>query len=96
MSLPETDARDVDLADLKVCVARGCRQCSHDILITGPGKEPHRASLTCVRCGRHCGWLSAESAAFISEIIEHFGRPTEPIEVRKGGGNRLSNIPGVA
>src|SRR5262245_7367425 len=70
------------LTGLKVQLPRSC-QCGHDLLLTGEGKGPHKASLNCARCKRHCGWLSAESADFIAEIIARFGRPTAPIEVRR-------------
>jgi hypothetical protein len=52
------------------------------LILVGPGSGPHRSSLHCARCGRHCGWLSCESAKFLSDIITHFGRPTEPVRVR--------------
>jgi hypothetical protein len=71
------------LGGLTVNLGRTCA-CGSGTLITGPGRGPHRACLTCSRCSRHCGWLSAESAAFITEIIESIGRPTEPIMVRRG------------
>jgi hypothetical protein len=56
--------------------------CGHDMLHIGPGRGPHRASLYCALCGRHCGWLSHETAKFLSAVIERFGRPTAPVCVR--------------
>jgi hypothetical protein len=69
------------LIGIEVNLPHRC-QCGHDFLYTGPGCGPHCASLHCARCQRHCGWLSNESAKFICSVIEHFGRPTEPVRVR--------------
>jgi len=48
----------------------------------GPGCGAQRASLHCVRCGHQRGWLSNEIAKFLSDVIEHFGRPIAPVRVR--------------
>ena len=62
LSFLETNARSHanPLAGLKVRLERGC-QCGHGVLITGEGRGPHRASLICEECARHCGWLSTEA-----------------------------------
>jgi hypothetical protein len=60
-------------------------QCGHDLFRVGPGRGAHRASLHCTRCRRHCGWLSYETAKFLSDVVEHFGRPTTPVCVRMRG-----------
>jgi hypothetical protein len=52
------------------------------VLHVGPGGGPHRASLHCVVCCRNCGWLSHETAKFLSAVIARFGRPTAPVCVR--------------
>ena len=36
----------------------------------------------CSDCDRFRGWMSGETFAFITTIIDQFGRPTEPIVVR--------------
>jgi hypothetical protein len=69
------------LIGMEVNLPRHC-QCGHDTLHIGPGRGPHRGSLHCARCQRHCGWLSHESAKFLYEVINHFGRPTKPVCVR--------------
>jgi hypothetical protein len=69
------------LTGVEVHLPRHCK-CGHDILHIGPGRDAHRASLHCTRCARHCGWLSHQAAKFLSDVIEHFGRPIEPICVR--------------
>ena len=73
------------LIGIEINLPRHC-PCGHDTLLIGPGRGPHRASLNCTRCRRQCGWLSNESAKFISSVIEHFGRPTTPVCVRVSRG----------
>jgi hypothetical protein len=36
--------------------------CGGESYLTGPGKPPHLARLTCVSCGVFGGWLSKEKA----------------------------------
>jgi hypothetical protein len=69
------------IVGIEINLPRHC-QCGHDILHVGPGRGAHRASLQCARCGRYCGWLSHIVAKFLSELIEHFGRPISPVQVR--------------
>ena len=69
------------LVGLVVQLQRQCR-CGSDLFHVGPGSGPHRASLHCARCGHHNGWLSQEVAKFLTDTIEHFGRPTAPVCVR--------------
>jgi hypothetical protein len=52
-----------------------CRRCGDSIAITGPGKEPHAASLTCKGCGKRRGWLGKAAAKYIKEIR---GTPNVP------------------
>ena len=49
--------------------------------IIGPGRGPHRASLSCRFCNVHRGWLNKQTAAFLLETIKQFGRPTVPITI---------------
>jgi hypothetical protein len=69
------------LIGIEVHLPRHCR-CGHDLLRIGPGRGAHRASLRCARCGRHCGWLSSESANFLTAVVARFGRPSAPVCVR--------------
>jgi len=69
------------LIGIEINLPRHC-QCGHDMLRVGPGRGPHRASLKCARCGRHCGWLSLKIANFLSAVIARFGRPIAPVHVR--------------
>jgi hypothetical protein len=69
------------LVGIEINLPRHC-PCGHDMLHVGPGRGPHRASLQCARCGRHCGWLSHKTATFLSAVIGRFGRPIAPVHVR--------------
>jgi hypothetical protein len=75
------------LVGIEVQLPHHC-ECGHDLLHIGPGRGAHRASLRCARCGRHCGWLSSESANFLTAVVAHFGRPTAPVRVRVPSGAR--------
>ena len=63
---------------IEIKMSRRCR-CQHDLFVVGSGRGAHRASLHCTRCARHCGRLSHQVAKFLLDVIEHFGRPTEPV-----------------
>jgi hypothetical protein len=81
---PQPDIFDADadsLIGIAIKAPRRC-QCGHDLFHVGPGRGTHRASVHCARCSRHSGWLSYETAKFLSDVIEHFGRPTMPVVVR--------------
>ena len=79
-SSPQLDNAD-PLVGIEINLPRHC-QCGHNMLHVGPGRDPHRASVRCARCGRHCGWLSHKTANFLSAVIERFGRPIAPVHVR--------------
>jgi hypothetical protein len=68
------------LVGIEINLPRHC-QCGHEMLHVGPGGDPHRASLQCARCGRHCGWLSHKAAKFLSDVIGRFGKPVAPVRV---------------
>ena len=69
------------LIGIEINLPRHC-PCGHDMFRIGPGRGPHRASLQCSRCQRHCGWLSNTIAKFLSDVIARFGRPIAPVRVR--------------
>ena len=66
---------------LDVILPRQCHDCGSDTAIIGSSAGPHHARLECRGCGRHRGWLSAGTFRFLSDVIDNFGRPTEPIIV---------------
>src|SRR5262249_19920643 len=57
-----------------------CPRCRSTIATIGAGKDPHAASLICA-CDRWLGWMPAARFNFLSEVLRHFGRPIEPIEM---------------
>jgi hypothetical protein len=60
-----------------------CR-CGCELAVIGEGKGPHIASLHCAECATHHGWVSHATHKFLTETINRFGRPTEPIVLRGG------------
>jgi hypothetical protein len=69
---------------LQVELPDACPQCQGNVASVGQGVAPHRASLRCITCRRHRGWMSLVSYTFLSEIAKKFGRPDAPIKVRRG------------
>jgi hypothetical protein len=61
--------------------------CGEAKAVIGSSSGPHYARVTCAACDRFRCWMSAESFAFVSNIIDEFGRPVEPIVVRPGQGD---------
>ena len=85
MLLPLEDTSppsDNPLVGLVVDLQQPCK-CGAYVVVIGPGKGPHLASLRCEACDVHRGWLSQQSHSFISKTIEQFGSTTEPIKVRR-------------
>jgi hypothetical protein len=76
-------APDATLVGWSVRMPAPCPHCYGVAATIGAGRGPHSASLRC-GCGRHLGWMSAETFTFITAIVRQFGRPTEPIVVRFG------------
>ena len=48
----------------------------------GSSAGPHFASLRCKACDKHRGWVSAVTFHFLTDVVDKFGRPAEPISVR--------------
>ncbi len=67
---------------LAVILSKLCGNCGSDIATIGSSTGPHYARLNCECCGGHRGWLSGATYRFLSDVIENFGRPNEPIEIR--------------
>jgi hypothetical protein len=72
------------LIGLAVIIPDACRSCGHDVARIGPPVGPHLAGLRCTRCDQHRGWLSRTAHQFLTEVVNKFGRPTEPIAIRRG------------
>jgi hypothetical protein len=87
-------APSTSVVGLAIIVPRACGNCGAVEVVVGSSAGPHHARLNCRSCGRHSGWMSGTSYSFITKIIEHFGRPTEPITVRHFVTGLSSHWPG--
>jgi hypothetical protein len=72
------------LIGLTVIIPDFCRSCGDNVAKIGPPAGPHLASLRCTRCDQHRGWLPRTAHQFLTEVVNKFGRPTEPIAIRRG------------
>ena len=84
------------LLGLAVKLPNTCSKCADLVAIIGPGKPPHSASLLCRSCGLHRGWISRANYTFLTEIINKFGAPTEPIVFRNRSTRPEQNDEGVS
>jgi hypothetical protein len=74
-------AASTSLIGMQVNLQRRPCLCGGVTITIGASVGPHYAALKCSACDRHRGWLSAETAHFLINIIDNFGRPTEPVVV---------------
>ena len=81
---PETMPAADPLCGLLVILPDACR-CGHDVAQIGEPRGPHLAELRCAHCEQHRGWLPREAHTFLTEVVQKFGRPTEPIAIRRRG-----------
>jgi hypothetical protein len=79
---PPAEPSDL-LIGLEVKLPDKCPSCERHVALIGPGVAMHKAALRCV-CGRHRGWVSNVSYAFLQKIISTFGRPGTPIAIQRG------------
>jgi hypothetical protein len=82
LAMFETTAPSSSPIGLSVILPKPCGDCGSDSTIVGSSAGPHYARLNCECCGRHRGWLSGTTYKFLSDVIESFGRPAEPIHIR--------------
>jgi hypothetical protein len=64
---------------LTFSLSHPCDNCGTTITVIGASKGPHYGSLRCRNCDGFRGWMSGATFHFVTDIIDHFGRPTEPI-----------------
>jgi hypothetical protein len=83
LSMFESTSPSSSPIGLTVIVPKPCSNCGSDAAVIGSSRGPHHASLLCEHCGGHRGWLSGTTYRFLSNAIENFGRPSEPILVRQ-------------
>jgi hypothetical protein len=57
--------------------------CCDNLAVIGPGTTLHAASLRCLGCTKHRGWLAQAAVRFIEETVNRFGAPATPIVVRQ-------------
>jgi hypothetical protein len=77
------------LLGLEVKLQDKCPSCERKVALVGPGRAMHKAALHC-RCGKHRGWVSNASYAFLLKVVETFGRLETPIAICRG--SALSQI----
>ena len=58
--------------------------CGEQVAVIEAAPLPHTGGLVCCSCGCHRGWLPRHAYNFITELIDKFGRPTEPVAYRRG------------
>ena len=68
------------LLGLHVKLDETCR-CGATLASIEGASGPHHAGLRCA-CGCHRGWVSGVTHKFLTETVERFGRPTQPIQIR--------------
>lgn len=78
---------------LAIILRRICCNCGHERATIGSSAGPHAARLNCCGCGDHRGWLSAATFKFLCDVIDNFGRPIEPIEIRQNQSTRERGYP---
>jgi hypothetical protein len=66
---------------LRVRLPQQCR-CGSDELRIERALDLSSVPVTCTRCFRTCGWITAAQARAIERIVACFERPTTPVEVR--------------
>jgi hypothetical protein len=72
------------LDGLAVRLPDRCR-CGRHVAQIARGVGPHLAALECVHCRMFRGWLPREAHRFLTELVNKFGRPIEPIAIRRRG-----------
>jgi hypothetical protein len=72
-----------DIIGLRVQLQRPFEQvCCRGVAIIGSSNGPHAAALTCAGCGRFRGWMPHNAYTAITEVVERFGRPDQPIDLK--------------
>jgi hypothetical protein len=64
---------------------RACAACGSINATVGSSGGPHYARYLCASCGGFVGWMRGETYAFVCEVVDQFGRPTESISIRMTG-----------
>ena len=81
------------IAGVLVTLPKRCR-CGGNLAQIDP-RALHMFALRCRGCGRPRGFLERAAASFITEIINRFGVPTQPITLRQHDNMREASPPGA-
>jgi hypothetical protein len=73
-----------DILGLVVTLPDACRACDSRDAIVSERRGPHRAALHCRECATHRGWLGVVTYDFLVEVVAKFGRPDQPIAIKRG------------
>jgi hypothetical protein len=87
-------APSTSIIGLTAILPKPCHWCGANSVMIGSSRAMHHARLDCSECGRHRGWASGEAVLFLQGIIDHFGRPDQPVIVR--GGSFVSGLTSFA
>jgi hypothetical protein len=82
------------LKGLEVHMPSSCSKCGCVTALIHA--EANRSSLRCTSCRAHLGSVSSLTERFLEKIVECFGRPTKPIQVRQNPLTELSPAPSGA
>ena len=82
------------LNGLEVRMPSSCSKCG--CVTASIQTEAKRRSLRCASCRAHLGWVSPLTERFLEKIVECFGHPTKPIQVRHNPLTELSPPPSGA
>jgi hypothetical protein len=83
LSMFESTSPSSSPIGLSVILPKPCGNCGADAAVIGSSRGSHYASLLCDCCGGHRGWLRGATFKILSDVVENFGRPNEPIEIRQ-------------
>jgi hypothetical protein len=78
-------APSTSIIGLTVILPRPCHACGSFKAVIGSSAGPHCARYVCGDCCLFLSWMRAETYAFVCDVVDNFGRPTEPITIRMTG-----------
>jgi hypothetical protein len=84
ITFPFVTTSSTSLIGIRITMPDGCPVCDSHQAVLGSSKAMHAACFRCEQCDRHRGWASAAFSGLVQGIIDQFGRPVEPITVRRG------------
>jgi len=67
---------------LSVITPTPCHACRSIFAVVGSSNGPHYGHYRCASCDAFLNWMRGETHRFLCDVIDNFGRPAEPIEIR--------------